>query len=290
MRSHDLPRRYGVDVVTIVNSSVVGNGEVVPMGGKQVVTNVGALKVTFWANPSKSTTSVRIESPDGYNVKVVNVGTASAQQMMQTGYLQNVLVNVPSEVCTDSGEYENTCATSLDGMVGSVTEQGGQVIFSAADMAMLEAECGSKPDTEVQCLPKPSDASNSFLTQAANMSYLDAQNACGQGCPCATEQAIQDCIFDHVEYAGTGKEALATASCADEYPCPDEVSAPSPPPTPVPILNDGVECWSPCGFKGGDCPDFCGAAGACCRKGWSSDGASCQDVGCEYNHCCSRAV
>ena len=76
---------------------------------------------------------------------------------------------------------------------------------------------------------------------------------------------------------------------------PDPAALPPPgmppPYAPPAVDNASKDCWRPCNYMGGMCPDFCGHAGACCRRG-DIERAACSfgASGCLFNHCCVAAV
>lgn len=58
------------------------------------------------------------------------------------------------------------------------------------------------------------------------------------------------------------------------------------------VINEGVDCYLPCGKDGGHCPAFCGNEGYCCREDWEGEesNAVCGSSGCTGYHCCTSLI
>ena len=218
--------KYGDDVVTIIGPKVVANGQEVPalaktQENKNAVTKAGALSITSWADTKKvGNVKTSIEAPGGLSLRATKVGATNAASKATLGYLMNFNAFAPS-LPLDNGTFDNTCAVVYGGDVKSVLAQGGQAIFSAADLQSLRNACGAPQDETIVCSEVKLETMKGTppvpLKMLNDPKYANEKKACEAGCSCASMVGIEDCISDTVNM--DGDVAAAVDACSTNFDC-----------------------------------------------------------------------
>lgn len=200
------------------------------------------------ASPSQSITAPRTGNP--------NLGIVKAHAMRHTPQLLSFLRH-PVDRCLSSWRYEFALchgSHASDDMHKSYCDhfvgRYGNGTDLASQRAFVDAQCSN-----------------------FHMNDLDRS-----GIDVAGSVAILGLAFEDRDKSSSGALVDGRAASATS-PGRDDMRE---------LTNAGENCWMPCSFKPGGCPDFCGRGGACCKSGDAQGGAQCAQgrLGCESMHCC----
>merc|ERR1719198_2326103 len=190
--------KIGSDTVTMVNETLIVNGQQIDVGyGERQSATLGSLEVAVSkAAEGLGKSKLKIES--GVHDITLNV---KHTDLAFIGAHHDLIYKIPKTEY--KGMCSNTCAMMKDGKVASVIRQNGKPLFSQAQMALLESECGVGQDLYVSC----SDEVSALTACAAHdYSFDTAETLCKSKCPNASEVILEDCIFDVCEMGSTDFE------------------------------------------------------------------------------------
>jgi len=190
--------KIGSDTVTMVNETLIINGQTIDVGyGERHEATMGSLNVSmFKSQEGVGKSKLKIES----GVHDISLGIKHSDKSFIGAY-HDLVYKIPKTEY--KGMCSNTCAMMTNGKVASVIRQNGKPLFSQAQMALLESECGVGQDLYVSC----SDEVSALTACAAHgYSFDTAKDHCMSKCPTASEVTLEDCIFDVCEMRSTAFE------------------------------------------------------------------------------------
>ena len=211
--------RAGSDTVTIIGDAVTINGLLMPSG----TSRFGGLTLV-----NDGLGSVRV-SADRHGVALRSIRRATRN--IPTGYLQDVEIRTQQQ--PTAGYNASQCAAEHGNCMAGVAE-GGR-LFTPSQVSSLAGLCGLQASSSfgaVQCCGTP--PTPCALCASTGTDCALARAECASACPCGSQAALEECVFDYCAMRGgsTPGESCNSASACPSPPEPP--SLPPPPPSPMP--------------------------------------------------------
>lgn len=199
-------------------NTIEGPQKVVVLGNDVFVNDVKVTESTdgvelkYWYDKDK----IRITIGDDFKL----VLRMKFTENVPTGYFMNLNVHVPEEETytfgkTICGLHEGSHG---DDLVFPIIKSS-QTLFDLENYAKLVEICGEVPgdDYEIPEVPPTPEE----VCEEMNMDYNKAKEECNALCSCATEEDINNCIFDYCVLQGDLTAALSCQDTCGDDDCED---------------------------------------------------------------------